>query len=95
MRALLPYLALYKRHFWLLLLGVIRDCHIAGQHRPADLVRLVFICVSRSAQPDSTALIICSRLRESAEQRLHVLPGAILSGWSVMTRLSACCNICV
>jgi ATP-binding cassette subfamily C protein CydC len=95
MRALLPYLALYKRHFWLLLLGVILA--IVTLLASIGLLTLSGWFLSASAVVGAAGLYSFNYMLPAAGfavPRLPVPPGAILSGWSATTRPSACCNIC-
>lgn len=95
MRALLPYLALYKRHKWMLLLGVV----LAIVTLLASIGLLTPPAGSSPLQrwwasPGSTVLTICCLPRAFAARQLSVPPGATLSAWSATTLPFACCSTC-
>ena len=95
MRALLPYLALYKRHKWMLTLGIVLA--IVTLLASIGLLTLSGWFLSASAVaglPGSTASTTCFRRRASAAPPLPVRQEGTSSDWSAMTRHSACCNIC-
>lgn len=95
MRALLPYLALYKRHKWMLTLGIVLA--IVTLLASIGLLTLSGWFLSASAVaglPGSTASTTCFRRRASAAPPLPVRLDGTSSDWSAMTRHSACCNIC-
>ncbi len=81
MRALLPYLALYKRHKWMLSLGIV----LAIVTLLASIGLLTLSGWSSSPPqrlrglPDCTASTICYPLRACVAQQSPVLPGVILN----------------
>lgn len=82
MRALLPYLALYKRHKWMLSLGIV----LAIVTLLASIGLLTLSGWFLSAQrlrglPDCTASTICYPLQACVAQQSPVLPGVILNVW--------------
>lgn len=82
MRALLPYLALYKRHKWMLSLGI--ALAIVTLLASIGLLTLSGWFLSASAVaglPDCIASTICYPLRACVAQQSPVLPGAILNVW--------------
>ncbi|EGR75280.1 cysteine/glutathione ABC transporter membrane/ATP-binding component [Escherichia coli O104:H4 str. LB226692] len=82
MRALLPYLALYKRHKWMLSLGIVLA--IVTLLASIGLLTLSGWFLSASAVaglPDCTASTICYPLRACVAQQSPVLPGVILNVW--------------
>ena len=82
MRALLPYLALYKRHKWMLSLGIVLAIvtllasigllTLSGWFSPPS---------SGCGLPDCTASTICYPLRACVAQQSPVLPALFLNAW--------------
>lgn len=96
MRALLPYLTLYKRHKWMLTLGIV----LAIVTLLASIGLLTLSGGSCRllrwlASPGFTALTICSLPQAYAAQRSPAPRGVISNDWSAMTQHSVCCSICV
>ena len=82
MRALLPYLALYKRHKWMLSLGIVLA--IVTLLASIGLLTLSGWFLSASAVAGVAGLYtstICYPLRACVVQQSPVLPGAILNVW--------------
>ncbi len=96
MRALLPYLALYKRHKWMLLLGVVLA--IVTLLASIGLLTLSGWFLSASAVVGVAGIYSFNYMLPAAGVRgaaiPSVPPGATSSVWSVMTRPSACCSTC-
>ena len=92
MRALLPYLTLYKRHKWMLTLGIVLA--IVTLLASIGLLTLSGWFLSASAVVGVTGIYSFNYMgyavRQSPDPR-----AAISSGWSATMRRSACCNICV
>jgi ATP-binding cassette subfamily C protein CydC len=96
MRALLPYLALYKRHKWMLTLGIVLA--IVTLLASIGLLTLSGWFLSASAVAGFAGLYSFNYMLRPpgfAVPPSPVLPDAISNGWSATTPLSACCSTCV
>ena len=95
MRALLPYLALYKRHKWMLTLGIVLA--IVTLLASIGLLTLSGWFLSASAVAGVAGLYSFNYMLPAAASAAPPLPVRLdgtSSDWSAMTRHSACCNIC-
>ncbi len=95
MRALLPYLALYKRHKWMLLLGVVLA--IVTLLASIGLLTLSGWFLSASAVVGVAGIYSFNYMLPAAgvaARQLSVPPGATLSAWSATTLPFACCSTC-
>ena len=79
MRALLPYLALYKRHKWMLSLGIVLA--IVTLLASIGLLTLSGWFLSASAVAGVAGLYSFYPLRACVAQQSPVLPGVILNVW--------------
>jgi hypothetical protein len=96
MRALLPYLALYKRHKWMLTLGIVLA--IVTLLASIGLLTLSGWFLSASAVVGVAGLYSFNYMLPAAGVRgtaITVPPDAISNVWSATTPLSACCSTCV
>lgn len=96
MRALLPYLTLYKRHKWMLTTGIVLA--IVTLLASIGLLTLSGWFLSASAVVGVTGIYSFNYMLPAAGVRGAAITApraAISSDWSATTRRSACCNICV
>lgn len=95
MRALLPYLTLYKRHKWMLTLGIVLA--IVTLLASIGLLTLSGWFLSASAVAGFAGIYSFNYMLPAAGVRgaaITGLPDVISSGWSATMRPSACCSIC-
>ncbi|WP_445336082.1 hypothetical protein ACSR9E_14825 [Citrobacter koseri] len=96
MRALLPYLTLYKRHKWMLTLGIILA--IVTLLASIGLLTLSGWFLSASAVVGVAGIYSFNYMLPAAGVRGAAITrtaGRYSSVWSAMTPPSAYCNICV
>lgn len=96
MRALLPYLTLYKRHKWMLTLGIVLA--IVTLLASIGLLTLSGWFLSASAVVGVTGIYSFNYMLPAAGVRGAAITrtaGVISNDWSAMTQHSVCCSICV